>query len=153
MLFKLINKLTPAYLVHHLWSQNTQNYDLRRMSQKIQIRELPHIAIFFPATIRETGIVFPKTFHKPDQSRVLKKLLQHTNGQKIHSVHSLGRGYEKTANTSLRLEHSSLNEYLFKYNLSLNKFSEQCYGNHIDTTEHFNRCTVSRTTLLFGVIC
>ena len=108
---------------------------------------------FFPATIRETGIVFPKTFHKPDQSRVLKKLLQHTNGQKIHSVHSLGRGYEKTANTSLRLEHSSLNEYLFKYNLSLNKFSEQCYGNHIDTTEYFNRCTVSRTTLLFGIIC
>ena len=25
---------------------------------------------FFPATIRETGIVFPKTFYKPDQSRV-----------------------------------------------------------------------------------
>ena len=72
MLFKLINKLPPDYLVHHLWNQNTQNYDLRRMSQKIQIRELPHIAIFFPATIRETGIVFPKTFYKPDQSRVLK---------------------------------------------------------------------------------
>jgi hypothetical protein len=25
---------------------------------------------FFPANIRETGIVFPKTFNKPDQSRV-----------------------------------------------------------------------------------
>ena len=104
MLFKLKNKLTPDYLVHHLWSQNTQNYDLRRTSQKIQIGELPHIAICFPAAIRETGIVFPKTLYKPDHSRVLKKLLQHTDGQKIYSVHSLGRGYEKTAHTRLRLE-------------------------------------------------
>ena len=50
-LFKIKNKLKPDYLVniHPLSSHNTQHYDLRRPSQLIHIRELPHIAIFFPS--------------------------------------------------------------------------------------------------------
>ena len=84
-----------------------------------------------------------------------EKLLQQTDGKKTNHVYSLGHGYEKNTHTKLRLGLSSLNEHLFKYNLSLKKFCEHGNGNHTKTTEHYllhcNRCTVSRTTLLLGI--
>ena len=62
---------------------------------------------------------------------------------------------KKITHTRLRPGLSSLNEHLFKYNLSLSKFCEQCNRNHTETTEHYlphcNRYTVSRTTLLLGI--
>ena len=61
----------------------------------------------------------------------------------------------KITHTRLGLGLSSLNEHLFKYNLCLSKFCEQCSGNHTETTElyllHCNRYTVSRSTLLLGI--
>ena len=67
----------------------------------------------------------------------------------------LAMAMNKCTHSKLRLGLSSLNEHLFKYNLSLSKFCEHCYGNHTETTEHYllhcNRNTVSRTTLLLGI--
>ena len=64
-------------------------------------------------------------------------MLQQTDGQKTNPVYSLGHGHEKIIHTRLGLGLSSLNELVFKYNLPLNKFCEQCTGNHTEATEHY----------------
>jgi hypothetical protein len=76
-------------------------------------------------------------------------------GQKTNPVYSIEYGYEKITHTRLRLGLSSLNEHLFKYNLCLRTFCEQCSGNHTETTKlyllHCNRYTAPRSTLLLGI--
>ena len=142
--------------MHPLSSQNTQHYGLRRPSQLIPIRARTAIYYnsFLPATIRDWNSL-SKGVLSARSVPCFKKLLQHMDGQKTNPVYSLGHGYAKITHTRLRLGLSSLNEHLFKYNLSLNKFCEQCNGNHTETTEHYllhcNRYIVSRTTLLLDI--
>ena len=71
-------------------------------------------------------MVFNATF----ANTAAKQLLQQIDGQTTNPVYSLGHGYEKITHTRLRLGLNSLNEHLFKYNLSLN-------GNHTETTGHY----------------
>ena len=105
-------------------------------------------------TIRDRNSL-PKDVLSAKSVPYFEKLLQQNDGQKTNPIYSFGYGYEKSTHTRLRLGLSSLNEHLLKYNLSLSKFCEHCYGNHTETTEHYllhcNRNTVSRTTLLLGI--
>jgi hypothetical protein len=109
---------------------------------------------FSPAIIRDWNSL-PKDVLPARSVPCFKILLQQTDGQKTNPVYSLGHGYETITHIRLRLGLSSLNEHLFKYNLSLNKFCDKFNGNHTETTEHYllqcNRYTISRTTLLLGI--
>ena len=121
----------------------------------IRARTTIYYNSFLPATIRDWNNL-PKDVLSARSVPCFKKILQQTDGQKITPVYSFGHGYEKITHTRLRLGLSSLNEHLFKSNLSLSKFCEQCNGNHTETTEHYllhcNRYTVSRTTtMLLGI--
>jgi hypothetical protein len=63
---------------------------------------------------------------------------QKTSGRGVPQyVIKFVHGREKIIHTRLGLGLSSLNELVFKYNLPLNKFCEQCTGNHTEATEHY----------------
>ena len=77
-------------------------------------------------------------------------MLQQTDGQKTNPVYALGHGHGQIIHTRLGLGLSSLNELVFKYNLPLNKFCEQCTGNHTEATElyiHTNVCCPNLTAV------
>ena len=101
----------------------------------IRARTTIYYNSFLPATIRDWNSP-PKGVLSARSVPCSKTLFQQTDGHKTNPVYSLEYGYEKITHTRLRLGLRSLNEHLFKYNLSLNKFCEQCNGNHTETTEH-----------------
>lgn len=142
--------------LHPLTNHNTQNYDLRRHSQLIPLRArtVSFYNSFLLATIRDWNSIPPEIASAKSVS-ILKTSLKKLYGATTKFVYSLGNGYEKIIHTRLRLQLSGLNQHLFKYNLSLNKFCNQCAGNHIETTEHYllrcDRYTNSRISLLLGL--
>jgi hypothetical protein len=77
-------------------------------------------------------------------------MLQQTDGQRTNPVYSLGHSHEQNIHTRLRLGLSSLSEHVFKYNLPLYKFCQQCTGNHTGATEyyiHTNVCCPNLTVV------
>ncbi|VDI50077.1 Hypothetical predicted protein [Mytilus galloprovincialis] len=84
-----------------------------------------------------------------------KRLLKKNLNLCSKKIYSRGHGYEKKIHTRYRLGLSALNDHLYKYNLTLNRFCDFCPGNCIENTEHYlihcARYTNYRITLLLGI--
>ncbi|CAG2205733.1 unnamed protein product [Mytilus edulis] len=157
-LYKIKNHLVPDYLCnfHPLFHHNTENYNLRRHANLIPIRSrtVAYYNSFLLATIRDWNSLSAELITATSLAS-FKRLLKKNLNLCSKKIYSRGHGYEKKIHTRLRLGLSALNDHLYKYNLTLNRFCDFCPGNCIENTEHYlihcARYTNYRITLLLGI--
>ncbi|CAC5398420.1 unnamed protein product [Mytilus coruscus] len=157
-LYKIKNHLVPDYLrnFHPLFHHNTENYNLRRHANLIPIRSrtVAYYNSFLLATIRDWNSLSAELMSATSLAS-FKRLLKKNLNLCSKKIYSRGHGYEKKIHTRLRLGLSALNDHLYKYNLTLNRFCDFCPGNRIESTEHYlihcARYTNYRITLLLGI--
>ncbi|VDI74910.1 Hypothetical predicted protein [Mytilus galloprovincialis] len=157
-LYKIKNHLVPDYLCnfHPLFHHNTENYNLRRHANLIPIRSrtVAYYNSFLLATIRDWNSLSAELITATSLAS-FKRLLKKNSNLCSKKIYSRGHGYEKKIHARLRLGLSALNDHLYKYNLTLNRFCDFCPGNCIENTEHYlihcARYTNYRITLLLGI--
>ncbi|CAC5380462.1 unnamed protein product [Mytilus coruscus] len=157
-LYKIKNHLVPDYLrnFHPLFHHNTANYNLRRHANLIPIRSrtVAYYNSFLLATIRDLNSLSAELMSATSLAS-FKRLLKKNLNLCSKKIYSRGHGYEKKIHTRLRLWLSALNDHLYKYDLTLNRFCDFCPGNRIESTGHYlihcARYTNYRITLLLGI--
>ena len=138
LFYKIVNKLTPAYMLHSIPPLQQAQYSLRRgdVIGQIRARTERFKSSFYPHCLKEWNILDPQIRNASSVEAFKKYIVSiaRPNAKSIFGIYDpVGLPYLAQLRTGL----CKLNYYKFKYNFK-NTISPMCLSNDgIEDVEHF----------------
>ena len=155
-MYKLQNKISPAYLVGHLPLNRADHAYALRNKNDIRVplsRTISFRNSFIPSSIRLWNAVDPSIQNCSSLSS-FKRHLRNSNFPKANPLFSYGKGRGPVYHARIRMGLSALNQQRYKYNFIPHASCNSCNYRNEDPVHYFRECPtyqLARTNLLQSV--